>query len=229
MHVDLLVGAPNLARSGELDGIAPATVLEVLRLLDKNTYDILHYAGHGDFDADDPEMRAGWLFGERLFTARELSSVTRVPALVVANACLSSLTSNFRTTATPEGRSRLRAADDDLLPGLVDEFFMRGVRNYVGTAWPISDVGAILFCTTLYTHLLPGANAGVSQSLGNALWIARRALKERESSFGALWAAYQHYGDPSFVLQEAKSTDDQATVAALARKAKTIRQPRKRT
>lgn len=226
VYVDLLVGAPSKTRPSELDGIAPATVLEMLRLLDKNTYDILHYAGHGDFDPDDPEMRAGWLFGQRLFTARELSSVARVPALVVANACLTAVTSNSRITATSGANSYLRGGDDDLLPGLVDEFFRRGVRNYVGTAWPVSDVGAILFCTTLYSHLLAGNGAGAPESLGNALWQARRALKERESSFGALWAAYQHYGDPSFVLHREESTHEQDPAVPHKAKEATGKRPR---
>ncbi len=144
-------------------------------------------------------MRAGWLSGRRYFTARELSSVARVPSLVVANACLSGLTSNKRQAAGDSGASsRLRAGD--LLAGLVDEFFMRGVRNYVGTAWPLSDTGAVLFCTTLYRHLLSDPANG-SATLGHALLEARRALKARDASFGALWAAYQHYGDPGFVLR----------------------------
>jgi pimeloyl-ACP methyl ester carboxylesterase len=199
--VDALIGAPNVPRDGELADIPPATVIDVLRLLNTNTYDILHYAGHGDFDPDDPENHAGWIFGQKFFTARELATVDKVPALVVANACLSGLTSNKRSGGGLA--SRLSGSDDDLLPGLVDEFFMRGVRNYVGTAWPISDVGAILFSTTLYELLLGHAGDGGALSLGNALLEARRALKRQDDKFGALWAAYQHYGDPSFMLRVA--------------------------
>lgn len=203
VQVDLLVGAPNAARDPDLTGITPATVLEVLRLLEKNNYDILHYAGHGDFDPANPEQKAGWIFGDRYFTARELASLSRAPALVVANACLSGLTSNKR--AGGDGPGVLRATDDNLLPGLVDEFFKRGVRNYVGTAWPVSDTGAILFCATLYESLLGGPTGAQQTSLGEAMLNARRALKEREDRYGALWAAYHHYGDPAFVLRYAAS------------------------
>ena len=206
VHVDLLVGAPN----APLAGVTPATKLEVLRLLEKNTYDVMHYAGHGNFDPDDPEKKAGWLFGDQYFTARDLASVSRVPSLVVANACLSGLTSNKHGYGVADSgtQSRLRAADDNLLPGLADEFFKHGVRNYVGTAWPVSDTGAILFCTTLYAELLAVPAAGQQATIGEALLQARRALKDREASFGALWAAYQHYGDPAFALQYA--LDDSA-------------------
>jgi hypothetical protein len=187
--VELRVGAANVERKGVLRGVEPATVLDVLRLLDNNDYDILHFAGHGNFDPEDPEQRAGWIFDDRYFTSRELASISRIPSLVVANACLSGLTSNV---------SRAGA----LLPGLVDEFFRRGVRNYVGTAWPISDTGAVIFSNTLYDALLPTSGAPALPTLGKALLDARLALKAREASFGALWAAYQHYGDPAFAMRD---------------------------
>jgi len=200
VEVDLLVGAATGTRAAELEGIAPATMLEVLRLLDRNTYDILHYAGHADFDPDDPEHRAGWLFGKRFFTARELAGVTHIPSLVVANACLSALTST-KLAGADGPRSSLRGADEDLLPGLVDEFFRRGVRNYIGTAWPVNDAGAVLFCSRFYELLLAQAPGAPAPRLGDALLQARLALHEREASYGALWAAYQHYGDPTFTVR----------------------------
>jgi hypothetical protein len=205
VRVDLLVGAPNAPRTGALRGVEPATIIDVLRLLDNNDYDILHYAGHGDFDAKDPARRAGWIFGDRYFTSRELASVSRIPALVVANACLSGLTSDVRQGGGAAGG--LRARDDDLLPGLVDEFFHRGVRNYIGTAWPISDSGAILFSHTLYDTLLPAA-AAQQATVGDAMLRARQALKAQEASYAALWAAYQHYGDPAFTLRNPFNQED---------------------
>jgi hypothetical protein len=214
VQVDLRVGARNAQRKGPLLNVEPATVLDVLRLMDNNDYDILHYAGHGDFDPDQPEQRAGWIFGDGYFTSRELASISRIPALVVANACLTSLTSNVR--ATDGGKpNALRGRDDALLPGLVDEFFRRGVRNYIGTAWPISDTGAILFSSTLYDALLPRAGGAPPAELGAALQDARNSLKKQEAAFGALWAAYQHYGDPAFALRDPRA---QAPAANAAKK-----------
>jgi CHAT domain-containing protein len=95
----------------------------------------------------------------------------------------------------------VRGTDDLLLPGLADEFFRRGVRNYVGTAWEVNDTGAIMFAKILYENLLPknpGEPGGTS--LGEALLKARLALKDEDATFGALWAAYQHYGDPDLQL-----------------------------
>jgi hypothetical protein len=210
LEVDLLVGAPNALRDGELRDIAPATIFDLLRLLGSRSYDLLHYAGHADFDPAEPQ-RAGWMFGHELFTARDLGSVDKVPALVVANACLSGLASNRRAGAS--ARARLLQTDDALLPGLADEFFHRGVRNYVGTAWPISDLGAILFAHTLYGALLRPSGS----TLGQALLEARQALHREEPTFGALWAAYQHYGDPSFAWRAGPPPAAAGKVASRAR------------
>jgi CHAT domain-containing protein len=91
---------------------------------------------------------------------------------------------------------------------LADEFFRRGVRDYIGTAWEVNDEGAILFAEALYEALLTPGHPDVS--LGAAMLQARRRLADREDVFGALWAAYQHYGDPTASLVD-------ATVAPLPR------------
>jgi hypothetical protein len=187
--VDLRVGARPVGRAAkarDVDDAEPATLLDTLRLLDNNAYDILHFAGHGDFVAGEPG-RAGWIFGTQLFTGRELANIGRVPALVVANACLSSRTSS-----------------SELLPGLVDEFFHRGVRDYVGTAWPVDDAGAVKFARSFYESVLPEPADARIATIGAALLDARKALHRRPDVSG-LWAAYQHYGDPAFELANRQS------------------------
>jgi pimeloyl-ACP methyl ester carboxylesterase len=198
VDVTLMVGPPparGAARDPKLRGIASASRLEVLGLLMDGGWDILHYCGHGDFDPDDG-TRAGWVFQGGLLTSRELERVEVAPRLVVANACLSGLTSQARGgeagDLSPEAR---------LLPSLADEFFRRGVRNYIGTAWEVNDLGAIEFARRLYDNLLAGHEAAQDVSLGNAILVARRTLANQEDRYGSLWAAYQHYGDPSFVLR----------------------------
>jgi hypothetical protein len=57
-------------------------------------------------------------------------------------------------------------------------------------------VGAELFAETFYEALLPEAG-GDGASFGEAIQEARKALWDRRDAFGALWAAYQHYGDPT--------------------------------
>ena len=181
-NVDALIGAPSVARTGDLRDVPPADWLDVLDLLTRGGYDLVHYAGHGDFDPVDP-TRAGWLFAGGLITSGEIERLDEVPAIVVANACLSSQT------------ARTEATEAALLPSIADEFFKLGVRNYIGTAWEVNDLGAERFATAFYDALLPASGPGAS--FGEAVRVARRELWKDERLFGALWAAYQHYGDPA--------------------------------
>ena len=189
VQVTALIGAPGARRAGLPDDARPATRVEVLSQLMGRRWDMLHYCGHGDFDPRDPR-RAGWVFAGGLLTADEIGRLDQVPSLVVANACLSGRTSQALARGARVERARSEAG---LLPSLADEFFHLGVRNYVGTSWEVNDLGAVLFAETLYEALL-GKGAG---TLGDAVQKARAALWDRRRSFGKLWAAYQHYGDPT--------------------------------
>jgi pimeloyl-ACP methyl ester carboxylesterase len=195
LEVACYVGAAGDPEQAAL-GVPPATRLDVLDRLLEGGWDILHYAGHGDFDPKASD-RAGWLFADGLLTSRELERMDTAPRLVVANACLSGLTSMVGPAGSVLGRR-----DAALLASLADEFFRRGVRDYVGTAWEVNDEGAIQFAERLYGALLD-PSGGADCTLGGAMLQARRALAEREDVFGALWAAYQHYGDPTACLVDA--------------------------
>ena len=187
VEVDARIGAPSVPREGPLQGVKPAERLEILALILRGGFDLIHYAGHGDFDAARPN-RVGWLFATGLLTPGEIGRLERVPAIVVSNACLSARTSQALESGRRPDEARSEAG---LLPSLADEFFKLGVRNYVGTAWEVNDVGAELFASTFYRGLLSG------KPFGEAVLDAREELWKGEPVFGALWAAYQHYGDPT--------------------------------
>ena len=187
LEVEARIGAPSVPREGPLADIPAADRLEVLYLLMKGGWDVVHYAGHGDFDPDRPD-RVGWLFAGGLLTSGELGRLEEAPRLVVANACLSGLTSQVSEGG---GRVEQTKSEAALLASLADEFFHLGVRNYVGTAWEVNDLGAEQFATALYDGLLAG------NRVGDAVLAARRLLWEQRDLYGALWGAYQHYGDPT--------------------------------
>lgn len=195
VDVTLRLGAPIQDGRGPVSGVEPASRLEILELLQTQRFDILHYAGHGDFQ-DDEGVRSGWLFKEGMLTAAELETVDSPPRLVVANACLSARTS---TRLRSGERVAPEYGDAGLLPSLVDEFLRRGVRDYIGTAWEVNDEGAIRFATSLYRSLKL-SKRGAGQTLGDALLQARRDLFKEAQRYGTLWAAYQYYGDPTVEL-----------------------------
>lgn len=192
VDVVFLLGAPG--DEDDDDGVrrdGTASRFDVLRHLNRGTFDLVHYCGHGDFDPIDGS-RKGWVFQDGLLTASEVQSMERPPALMVANACLSALTS--RTNAAKEA---------ELLPSLADEFFRRGVRDYIGTAWEVNDEGAVLFAKTFYTNFLPvDPRDGQSLSIGDSMLKARSKLFRASEDYHALWAAYQHYGDPTLKIDD---------------------------
>jgi hypothetical protein len=194
VEVETRIGAPSAAMDPESEEFKPAARLEVLELLLSGRFDLVHYCGHGAFDPEYPDQ-AGWVFEGGLLTAREIERIERPPRLIVANACLSGRTSE-RVPRDAEGWRR--GEDAGLVPTLADEFFKRGVRDYVGAAWEVSDEGAILFARTLYGCLLA---EGSGRNLGDAVLEARRALHQQRTKYQALWAAYQHYGDPGTRLR----------------------------
>jgi pimeloyl-ACP methyl ester carboxylesterase len=196
VEVDARIGAPSVPREGALSGIKPANRLDILSLLLRGEFDLVHYAGHGDFDENEPD-RVGWVFAGGLLTPHELQQLERVPSIVVANACLTARTSQAIASAK-QGTGEEPRSEAGLLPSLADQFFRLGVRNYVGTAWEVNDVGATLFAEAFYRAILHDSNGSAGGgSFGDAVLAARQVLWRQRHLYGPLWAAYQHYGDPS--------------------------------
>jgi hypothetical protein len=122
-------GAPELREQLEkvrdlgpvIRSAEPCDPLELLALLVNEAYDVVHYAGHGIFDAE--RRRMGWVFDEDCtLSAAEIFRVRQVPRLVFANACLSAVTADL----AHQQRQQV---------GLAEAFFGRGIENYIGTGW----------------------------------------------------------------------------------------------
>jgi hypothetical protein len=80
------------------------------------------------------------------------------------------------------------------------------VADYIGTAWEVPELPAKLFADKFYKALLGAGQGGRSANgatLGEAVQEARKALYEQRTKWGevgTVWAAYQHYGDPTRTL-----------------------------
>jgi hypothetical protein len=173
----------ELGEKGELDitiesriGAYECNPVEILALILNETFDVIHYAGHGIFDEANPN-RSGWVFKKNcILSAREIFRSRQVPRLVFANACFSAVTNQKQSTSAHESNKKLA--------GMAEAFFERGVQNYIGTGWPVVDQTATTFATEFYKRVLRGA------FLSDALAEAREAIMEE----GPTWGAYQHYG-----------------------------------
>jgi CHAT domain-containing protein len=150
--------------------------VEILALILNDEFDIIHFAGHGVFDEKTPAC-SGWIFGKDcIISAREIFRARRVPRLVFANACFSSVVTQGKALTTAEMNRQLA--------GLAEAFFERGITNYIGTGWPVEDGPAVTFATVFYENVLQG------ERLGDALATARQQILDD----GPTWGAYQHYG-----------------------------------
>jgi hypothetical protein len=194
LHEQLRPGEEGIQTVGTCDPF------ELVQLLLKNTYDVVHYAGHGIFDPDKGRM--GWLLDkECVLSASEVFRIRQVPRLVFANACHSAVTAE----RAPQQRQQV---------GLAQAFFARGIQNYVGSGWAVDDALARDFAVRFYEQLLglremaedrkPEVTAPPA-TLGDSLKTAREAIRGRNSS---TWGAYQHYGCASDKLLPVPNRDD---------------------
>jgi CHAT domain-containing protein len=195
VKTELFVGAPEEGTgAGVLPDVPPADYFAIVDLLLAGEFDIVHYSGHATFDPQAPD-RTGWVFKEGILTAHELEGMERPPQLVVANACLSSQVSQqaSQPSAARESTAQnVTRGDSSLVASLADEFFKQGVSDYIGVAWEIPSDPAQVFAIEFYKALLqPGGK------IGPALQRTRTELYDKREVFGAAWAAYQHYGDPT--------------------------------
>lgn len=172
------------AQTEVLSGQA-ASRAAVLRAFGSGRYDVLHFAGHGFFDADDPGRSGLVCAGGQVLRGSDLDGLGDLPALVFFNACEAA-----RVRKRPRGSgSRLFAFRRST--SVAEAFLNGGVANFLGTHWPVGDEAALTFSTTFYERLLDGA------TLGESVLAARRGVFRQ----GAIdWADYVHYGSPDFVV-----------------------------
>jgi hypothetical protein len=202
LKVKLCIGAAEIENGpGPVEGAEVADLNEAISDLISGEFDVVHYCGHALFDPKRPDQ-TGWAFAGDFLTARYLEQMQRAPLLVFANACQTARLATPPASAPKrpgESQPPVRS-DAGLVAGLADQFLKQGVPDYIGTGWEVRGKAAGLFAATFYKALL-GSDP---QPLGDAIKQARNALYEKRATFGANWAAYQHYGDPTRTFSQEK-------------------------
>jgi len=149
-------------------------------------YDIVHFAGHGEFDQDDPEG-SGWLLADARFSCRDIRAMgggVPLPGLIFSNSCHSARVAPEEADGDGCRRQAYSQAS---------AFLLAGVRHYLGSAYPVEDRSALIFAQAFYSALFSG------RSIGDSARGARCALLSA-SPEGAAWAGYVLYGDPDYAL-----------------------------
>jgi len=162
-----------------------ATRRALLREFGSGRHDVLHFAGHGFFDASDPGRSGLVCAGGEVLRGADLDGLGNLPALVFFNACEAA---RVRRRLRPSGRGLFafrRSAS------VAEAFLGGGVTNFLGTHWPVGDQAALVFSTSFYQQLLDGA------LLGDCVLTAR----QRVLQIGSIdWADYVLYGNFDFAV-----------------------------
>jgi len=162
-----------------------ATSAAILAAFRSGNYDIIHYAGHAEFNADSPDESALISADKNRIFAQEIKRVIGGKPFVFLNACSS-------------GREKLCEDDTSYTgsdtEGLASSFIMGGAMGFIGASWPLPDISAGMLASEFYNQLLKG------ETIGESLRRARLHLKnERPGDIN--WMAFTLFGDPTMSLE----------------------------
>ncbi|MBU1998879.1 MAG: tetratricopeptide repeat protein [Candidatus Omnitrophota bacterium] len=149
-------------------------------------YDIVHFAGHCEYDPDNPQ-NTGWSLIDARFTVRDILKMGEalpMPSLIFSNACQSARESSLSPSFNYHEK----------VYGLASAFLFSGSRHYLGAACKIRDEFGLIFAREFYTYLLH------AHCVGECVRRARLKLLHNSSGSSVLWANYILYGDPSFIF-----------------------------
>lgn len=151
-------------------------------------FDIVHFAGHAEYNQQNPE-NSGWRLTGGSLRALDVAKMTgtaAMPALIFSNAC--------QSARTEEWFLNLRFADE--IFGLANAFLLAGVKHYIGTFWEISDEPSSRFALNFYKNLFS------NMTIGEAVRKSRLDLIREYGEENIVWASYVLYGDPTFSYQD---------------------------
>ncbi|OGX17671.1 MAG: hypothetical protein A3K83_03150 [Omnitrophica WOR_2 bacterium RBG_13_44_8b] len=149
-------------------------------------YDIVHFAGHCEYEADRPQD-SGWVLADGKFSASDIlamSATVTLPTLVFSNACYSAKVNTHLLDIDYQKKSY----------SLASAFLFSGVRHYIGSIRRIEDQVSLAFSKEFYSQLISG------KSVGESLRLSRLKSVNEFGMQSFAWTSYLLYGDPNFVL-----------------------------
>ncbi|MCK5559307.1 MAG: CHAT domain-containing protein, partial [Thermoplasmata archaeon] len=161
-----------------------ATNAAILTALHSGAYDIIHYAGHAEFNLTSPDESALHVANKGKIYAQEIKRALGGKPLVFLNACSSGL------EKLREGGGGYSGSDTE---GLASSFLLGGALALIGASWPMPDVSAGLLASKFYEYFLNG------ESVGESLRKARLDFRAKRPE-DVNWMAFILYGDPTLRL-----------------------------
>lgn len=170
---------------------------DIYKKLLSEEYDIIHIAGHGDFDPKDRRKRGVVLSDNVYLGADDFDGLAAVPRVVFLNCC--HLAKGTKTTS-----ARPLRAPGQLASSVAQHLIEMGVRVVVAAGWAVNDHAAKVFAESFYRELLLG------RTLMDVVRVARQSTFRACSPQDYTWAAYQVYGDAGYVLPSRESETDRS-------------------
>jgi len=161
-----------------------ATNAVILSALRSGKYDIIHYAGHAEFNIKSPDESALLVAEKGKIYAQEIKRILGGKPFVFLNAC-----SSGKEKICEAGES-YTGSDTE---GLASSFILGGALAIIGASWPTPDLSAGFLAAEFYKYFLSG------DTVGEALLKARREFKSTRTN-DINWAAFTLYGDPTLRL-----------------------------
>ncbi|MFH0762696.1 MAG: CHAT domain-containing protein [Candidatus Omnitrophota bacterium] len=149
-------------------------------------YDIVHFAGHCEYEPANPS-ESGWVLSDGRFSAADImamGSTFSLPALIFSNACFSAQSGPGLLTDDYQKENY----------SLSSAFLFSGVRHYIGSVRRIEDDLSLTFAREFYAQLIAG------KPVGACIRMARLGLIREYGIDNMAWASYLLYGNPNFVL-----------------------------
>ncbi|HEY8405198.1 MAG TPA: CHAT domain-containing protein [Flavobacteriales bacterium] len=185
-----------IERDYESNAIISRPFIDVIHALYSHEHKVLHLAGHGIYNKEEP-TKSGMVIGIGVFlSAREIAQLPYVPELVFVNCCyLGELDAALEEAY--QHRNQLAASI-----GL--ELIDKGVKAVVVAGWAVNDGAAKLFAEVFYKSMLEG------RTFGESVLHARRECYEQHIQINT-WGAYQCYGDYSYRLDSTLTSSGEPT------------------
>lgn len=158
-------------------------------------YDVVHFAGHCEYDLRHPEA-SGWVLSDGKFTGRDIMAQgdnMTLPTLIFSNACHSA----------EIGADLIDFDTQQKAYTLASAFLFSGVRHYIGAIRRIEDPVSFIFAKEFYNSLLKG------NSMGECVRSGRLKLIQDCGIESLAWSSYVLYGDPNFILFRTRPKTDQ--------------------
>jgi len=149
-------------------------------------YDIVHFAGHCEFDRKD-DREGGWILSDGIFKVEDILRMGQscsLPALIFSNACHSA---QVRPALIDSEYQR-----DSY--GMASAFLFAGVRHYIGSIRKIEDNASLVFAREFYAKLISG------ECVGESLRLSKLKLVKEYGLSSLHWVNYLLYGDPGFTF-----------------------------